>query len=147
MAREAWKISQETSVGFTGPRVLGTLAMMTSDPAERRAAMAEGERLLGEGAILYNHFCFSRDAIEMSLEVGDLDTVDRFVAALENYTRAEPLPWTDLVMARAGALAAYRRGRRDDQTIFALKDAREQAQRGGLYVLVPALDVALEALR
>jgi class 3 adenylate cyclase/tetratricopeptide (TPR) repeat protein len=142
-AREAWKVSQATSVGFSGPRILGTLALLTRDPAERKDALAKGEQLLGTETIVYNHFCFCRDAIDVSLDDHDWDAADRYAAALKRYAESEPLPWTELVISRAKALAAFGRGLRDDRTIAALKSARDEARRAGLNIAVPALDAAL----
>ena len=79
------------------------------------------------------------------LENWQLDSsVDRYAVALGEYSRAEPLPWTDLVIARARALTAYGRGARDDRTISALTEARERARRAALHLYVPALDAALQ---
>jgi tetratricopeptide (TPR) repeat protein len=143
LIREAWKISRETSVGFSGPRVLSTLALATEDPAERRQALEEGEWLLDANAIRYNHLCFCRDAIDVSLGVGDWGAVHRYATALEDYTRAESLPWADLFIARGRALATFRRGAGDDGTIRALGQLRDEARRVGLHAAVPALDAAL----
>ena len=143
LIQEAWKISCETSVGFSGPRVLSTLALATEDPAARQQALEEGERILKANAIRYNHLCFCRDAIDVSLGAGDWDAVHRYATALEDYTRAEPLPWADLFIARGRALAAFRSGVGDDGTVRALKQLRDEAQRVSLHTAVPALDAAL----
>ncbi|HEX9583112.1 MAG TPA: hypothetical protein VGB36_01245, partial [Gammaproteobacteria bacterium] len=61
----------------------------------------------------------------------------------EDYTRDEPLPWTDFFIARGRALAAFGRGRRDEVTMQALRRLHDQAARTGLRVALPALASAL----
>ena len=103
-------ISRETALGFSGPSVLGALALTTDDAEVRREALAEGERLLRAGSVAHNHFRFYRDAIDASLRAGEWDEAERLAAALEDFTRPEPLPWTDFYVARGRALAAWGRG-------------------------------------
>ena len=64
-------ISCESGITFSGPWVLGALAMITDDPATRRWALAEGEKILARGCVFHNYFWFYRDAIEVSLETED----------------------------------------------------------------------------
>jgi hypothetical protein len=64
---------------------------------------------------------------------------------LEAYTSAEPLPWSDLIIARGRALAAHGRGKRDDAIAAELRRLRDELDRVDLKVLVPALDAALGA--
>jgi len=142
---EALSISRETGVGFVGPGILGALAVVTDDPAARRRALDEGEEWLRKGCVGHNYFYFYRDAIDASHGSQDWDGADRFAAALEVYTGAEPLPWSDLIIARGRALAAYGRGKRDDAIATELRRLRDQADRVGLKVLVPAIDAALGA--
>ncbi len=143
LLRNAMKVSRDTGVGFAGPRVLGTLAMATRDPEEREQALKDGEALLRAGAVGHNHFLFYRDAVEASLGAGDWDGAERYAAALEDYTRSEPLPWTDFFMARGRALAAFGRGDRDEATTVALERLRDEAERLGLVSALPAIEKAL----
>lgn len=66
-------------------------------------------------------------------------------AALEDYTRADPLPWSDFFIARARVLAAYGREKRDYATMQELKRLRDEAERIGLKTALPALEEALAA--
>jgi hypothetical protein len=74
---------------------------------------------------------------------GNWEKVDRYASALEDYTRAEPLPWTDLFIARGRTLAAFGRGKRDDTTIHELQRVRDEAEGLGLKTALPALEEAL----
>ena len=143
LAEEAVSISRETGITFRGPTALGVLAIVTDDPKRRRSALVEGERLLREGCVGHNHLWFYRDAMEACLDSGHWDDVERFAAALEDYTRVEPLPWTDFFIARGRALAVYGRGRRDAGTITELQRLRDEADRVGLKLAMAALEAAL----
>ena len=145
LAEEAFAISQESGVSFSGPWVLGGLALITDDPAKRRWALDEGERLLGDGCVSHNYFRFYRDAIETSLDTGEWDRAEGYANSLEDYTRAEPLPWTDLFIAWGRALAAHGRGARGEETLASLTRLKAEAETAGLLAAVPAIDRALAA--
>ena len=109
---EAMAISRETGLGFHGPNILGALAEAAQDPQQRRRALAEGEAIIRGGAVGHNHLRFYPDAITTALDLGEWDEAERYAEALEDYTRPEPLPWSDFFVARGRALAALGRGRR-----------------------------------
>ena len=80
---------------------------MASDaPTARQEALKEAEELLRAGAVSHNHLLFPRDAIEAYLEAGDWEGVERSAAGLAQYTRSEPLPFSNFYVARARALAS-----------------------------------------
>ncbi len=136
-------ISRETALGFSGPSVLGALALTTDDPQVRREALAEGESLLRDGSVAHNHFRFYRDAIDASLRVGEWSEAERLASALEDFTRPEPLPWTDFYIARGRALAAWGRGQMDDTTKSMLIHLMDEARHAGLRLALPALEEVL----
>jgi class 3 adenylate cyclase/tetratricopeptide (TPR) repeat protein len=142
--RQALAISRETGMAFLGPAILGGLAHITLDPQERRAALAEGERLLATGSVSHNYLLFYQRAIETALEQRSWSEAERYAQALADYTQPEPLPYIDAVVARAKALAALGRGRQDPDTVEALRRAREQAEAiGWRRSMIPDLDAAL----
>ena len=136
-------ISRETALGFSGPSVLGALALTTDDPQVRHEALAEGESLLRAGSVAHNHFRFYRDAIDATLRVSAWSEAERLASALEDFTRPEPLPWTDFYIARGRALAAWGRGQRDDTKRGRLIQLSDDARRAGLHLALPALEEAL----
>jgi class 3 adenylate cyclase/tetratricopeptide (TPR) repeat protein len=136
-------ISRETGAGFAGPRVLAELARNTDNPAARRQALHEGEKILREGAVSHNHFYFYADGMDAHLESKQWDEVDRYAAALEEFTRPEPVPWCDFFIARGRTLAAYGRANRDDSTLQELQRLRGEAERVGLRMALPAIAAAL----
>jgi hypothetical protein len=143
LCERAAVICRETGVGFVGPQVLAELALNTDDPAVRRQALQEGESMLNEGVVSHNHFHFYRDSIEAGLVNREWDEVDRYAIALEDFTRPEPLPWCDFFIARGRTLASYGRGNRDDAMMQELGRLRDEAERVGLKIFVPALETAL----
>ncbi len=139
------EISRETGTSYMGPTLLGALAYLATGPAERRAALAEGEQLLAGGSVSHNYYWFYQYAIETALESEEWSEAERYAAALEAYTRAEPTPWAAILVGRGRALAAIGRGQRDRNTIQKLEEVREQARTIGWLAALPALDTALAA--
>ena len=90
--------------------------------------MEEGEQILRSGAVSHNHFWFYRDAMDTSLRVGEWDSVERFAASLEAFTRPEPLPWSDFFIAHGRTLAAFGRGKRDERTFSELRRLRDEGK-------------------
>ena len=145
LLRRALAISRETGISFAGPWILGHLAVTTDAPAERRAALAEGEEILAKGSVGHNHLWFYRYAMEASLDAGAWAEAERYAASLEDYTRSEPLPWADFLVAYGRALVAHGRGRRDDWTLGELRRLRDEAGSVAFVTTLPAIEQALTA--
>jgi hypothetical protein len=143
MLREALAICREAGMQFCGPKVTSALSRTVNDPAEREALLAEGKEMLGRGAVGHNHLWFYRDSIEALLSAGDGVGALEYVAALENYTRAEPLPWSDLFAARGRLLAGAAQANVDDVMREELNRVRTALREAGLKPFLPALDAAL----
>ncbi|MCZ6575191.1 MAG: tetratricopeptide repeat protein [Gammaproteobacteria bacterium] len=143
LLQKALSISRETGNTFIGPVILGALAVVTGDPAVRRQALDEGVDILRKGCVSHNYLLFYRYAMEAALDSGDWDGVERYAAALEDYTRPEPLPWSNFLIARGRALAAYGRGVRDEVTMQELQCLRDEAERVGLKAALPPLEKVL----
>jgi hypothetical protein len=143
MVREGIAISRESGIAYMGPMLLGILARITEDAEERRSALAEAEALLAAGTISHNYLWFYHEAIETALAGGAWAEARRYAAALEDYTRAEPLPWAEFHIARGRALAAWGEGARDAATTESLQRLGEQARRAQLMRALPALERAL----
>ena len=128
---EAWTISEQTSHGFHRRGRAGAMALAAADDDERRNALAKGEALLREYSIAHCHIWFNRDAIQASLDCGAWSEAERYANALEEFTREEPLPWTDFPVAVARALAAAGRGTPDPRRAAGLpRHGRRAAGRG-----------------
>jgi tetratricopeptide (TPR) repeat protein len=147
-AEEAVKVSRETGPAFVGPFALGVLARTTADQAVRKRALEEAEALLEAGAVSHNHLLFGRDAIDACLDAGDWHAAERYAAALENYARLEPLPFSDFHIARARALAAHGRGSMAAAPLaMELGRLRAESERLGLLVALPTIEKLIEELR
>jgi class 3 adenylate cyclase/tetratricopeptide (TPR) repeat protein len=147
LLEEGIEVCRETGLRFMGPELLGALAVATDDPATRERVLTEGEAILLSGCPSHNYLFFYRDAIEASLAVGTWDEAERYAAALEEYTRSEPLPWADFVIARGCALAKWGRGQRESDTAAELERLAAEAERIGLRVGLPVLRQALDQHR
>jgi class 3 adenylate cyclase/tetratricopeptide (TPR) repeat protein len=138
-AAEAVEICRGTGPTFLGPIVLGLQARIIENQAARHAALDEADALIQVGAVSHNELLFRRDAIEICLEDGDWDRAERYAAALETYTRAEPLPWSAFYVDRGRALAAAGRG----ECTAGLERLLEQGERLGLRISLPKIEAAL----
>ena len=145
LAKKALDLALQFGPRFCGPKIYGTLAVASDDDEETSRHLTEGERLLAEGCVSHNHITFYPDAIKVTLAMSDWDEAERYADALEAYTSAEPLPYTDFCIAHGRALAAFGRGKRDDATLQELLRLRDEAAAVGLVTALPALDDALAA--
>ena len=142
LAEEALDVSRRSEMTFHGAYVLGVVALTTADPGVRRRAVREAEDILRSGCVGHNYFWFYRDAIETCLNAGEWDEAERFAAALESYTREEPLPWSAFYIGRGRALAAVGRGKADERTAATIERLHDQALKVGLKSALPALERA-----
>ena len=142
---QAASITRDAGRAFNAGRIFGALALVAGDIAAREGALDEGETALREGSVGHNYFWFYRFAMDALLNVGDWERVEAYAAAFEDYTRAEPLPWTEFFIARGRTLAAFGQGNRDEATIRELQRLRDEADRTGFKAALPALEEALSA--
>jgi DNA-binding SARP family transcriptional activator len=106
---EGAALAREAARTYCGPWALASLALATDDPDGCRALLDEGERWLADGCVSHNYFEYYRYAIEVGVRSADWERVRRAADALDAYTRQERLPWSDLVIRTARALAAASR--------------------------------------
>jgi hypothetical protein len=130
---------------YTGPWVLAALALVTRDADKRAAALAESERLLGEGCVSHAYLHFYDLGIECALELGDADLAQRYAQALLDYTAREPLPFADLHAQRGMLLARTARGERTTELQRELFALAEEARVRQVLVALPRLESALAA--
>lgn len=140
----AVEISARVGHGFTGPRIMGVLALCLNTPQARRDALEKGEKLLAAGAVAHNHLEFYPDAINVSLQLGDWTNAKRFASAFENFTRQEPLPWANFIVARGRTLAAWGENQRDKIIVERLRELQNRAKSAKMEFLLPAINAALK---
>ena len=102
---QALAYGRESGNRFFGPVILSFEARMQDDPTERERCRAEAEALLADGGIGHSPIAYHRIGIEDALARGEWERMRAHVAALEACTRDEPLPYTDLLIARGRVLA------------------------------------------
>jgi predicted ATPase len=114
--------------------VLSVLARVTPDDTRRQQAITEGKCWLDRGSLGHNHLHFYQNLIDVSLNRNDPEGAAQYAQALDRFTQAEPLPWSDFYIARGRLLAEVQQ-----QGVAAghLQQARqllETARSMGLYV-------------
>jgi len=140
---DALAICHEVGMQFCGPGVHSALARAVEANDECGRLLTHGEELLGRGAVGHNHLWFYRDAIEAMLLAGDAGGALRYADMLEEYTRAEPLPWSQLFAARGRALARTLQGHTNSVTRGELARVRDELTHTGFQAFLPQLDGAL----
>lgn len=145
LVRQAVPITRETGPGFTAPFALGCLARASDDKDERKAAIDEAESMLASVTVGHNYFWFYREVMQGALERGEWEDARRFADALEDYTSAEPLPWSDFFVARARVLATAGEGRRNETLTTELVRVRDIAVTVGFKAALTAIENALTA--
>ena len=138
--REAYLKAHETEFATFGPLVLGAIAKNTSDADTRRHTLSEGRRLLARGGgIAHNHLWFHRDAIDAYLGMNNWGQALESAAALEYFTRTEPLAWSDFYVRRARVLARHYRDGASEETANEIHTLIGIAEGSGLNSALPAL--------
>jgi class 3 adenylate cyclase/predicted ATPase len=138
LVREGLAASEETSPRFVGPMLYGLLGLIETERPAREAAVAAGEALLANGAGGHNHFWFRRYAIEAALQAEQWNEAEAHADALARRMAAEPLPYSDLIVARGRILARMGRGTACDEDLGKLAALRAEAT---------AADFRIDALR
>jgi tetratricopeptide (TPR) repeat protein len=143
LLREALALCRDVGMQFNGPQAYGALSRAVEDKAEQNRALAEGEELLRRGAVGHNHLVFYRDAIEAMLAAADARGVLHYADMLEEYTRSEKLPWSELFVARGRALARSLGGTIHDSLRKELIGVQAALRDTGLRAFLPPVEAAL----
>ena len=112
----ALALARETGMRFCGPLVLGLKARISDDARDREHCRAEAETLLAQGCVGHNSIGYYRYAIEDALARCEWWRGLEHAGALESYTAAEPLPYSDFLIAR-GRLLVKLASRPDDSVL------------------------------
>ena len=138
----AVEVVRKVGVTFIGPAVFATAATLAEDDEEGRKFLQEGESILDSGCVAHNHFWFAQSAIERALAIGDWDEAERYAARLEAYTREQPLPSSDFLIAWARSLAAWGRGDQSETVLAELKRLHHIAVQHGLKLFSTRLEIS-----
>jgi tetratricopeptide (TPR) repeat protein len=125
----ALALSLETGIHFRGPPVLALKARMEDDAQKRERDFAEAAALIAEGGIGHSPIGLHRLAIDNALERSEFPRALEHTDALERYTSAERLPYTDLLIARGRVLVDLAANPGDAALVTELVRLRREAQR------------------
>jgi class 3 adenylate cyclase len=139
----ALDLSRQSGPAFLAAAVFGKLGLLARDAIERKQALAQGEALLQQNCIGHCRVYFCRDAIEASLAANEWNQALHYAGIMEEFTRPEPLPWTDLLIARARALVALGTDGADTNSTVQLRKIRGEIERAGFVPALAAIDAAL----
>jgi hypothetical protein len=96
--------------------------------------------------VSHSHLHFYENAIEVCLAGGEIERAQRYVQALRQYTRREPLPWSEFLVRRALALAAVAGGQTSDSVCEELQALAQEAEAAGLVTALPGIEAALSRM-
>jgi tetratricopeptide (TPR) repeat protein len=122
-------IARASGMAFGGPIILGLRQRMVGDPVERERGEAEASDLFASGSIAHNQIGYRRHVIEDAIARRDWPRALAHAAALEEYTRAEPLPSCDFIIARARVIAALAAQPEDPDSLRELARLKDEAAR------------------
>ena len=125
----ALALFRETGMRFWGPMALALRARLQDDERERERDRAEAEALLAQGCASHNHIGYHRIGIEDALARGEWPRALAHAAALERYSAAEPLPYSDFLIARARVLVGLAARPADPALLAELARLRAEAAR------------------
>lgn len=120
--REGCDVAERTRRGFHGAELYAQLAYLTPDKAESQAALAKVETILAEGFVGHSPLRAYPVAAATALRWDEFARAERYLDALAQFTRPEPLPYTDFYIAYWRAAIAAR------QRPDAARDAHAEAQ-------------------
>ncbi len=132
-------------MSYRGPTALGIYALTIDDPDLRHDILQEAEEILAGDCLDHNYLDFYEDAMQVCLQSGEWDEVDRYAQALEDYTAAEPIPRCTLLIDRGRVLATYGRGYHNQDIIQELRRVHDETSRVELKFALPELDAALQS--
>jgi tetratricopeptide (TPR) repeat protein len=140
---EALALARQTGMAFGGPLIWSAVGHVARSEAEAKSALEQAEAVLRQPCLSHCHLHFYRNAIDLSLQWGAWDEALRYAAALENYVRHEPLPWSTLLIERARALADAGAGRKSPALFHKLREVRAELQQVGMLSALPDVDRVL----
>jgi hypothetical protein len=81
--------------------------------------------------------------MEVSLRLQRWDDVERYGKNLQDYAKADPLPWSTFAVERARALARHGKGMNDADTMNELRRLQKTASIASMATAKQAIDAAL----
>lgn len=146
LSAEAEVIVRKVGMAFIGPIVLAQRSELSLDRQVQKRYINEAEQLLDAGCVSHNHFWVARSAIEINLQRKNWSEVERIAQRLECYTADQPLEWSDFVIARGRALAAWEQGDHGVEIRDHLQALSAQASMAKMLKFSKAIETALASV-
>ena len=154
-ADQAIDIARSTGFLYVGAIAYGIKALvMKQGQKERLQVLAAGEELLASNTMSQNYFWFLRDAIEVSLIEQSWQQAGHYADLLQQYTKRQPLPWSDCYIEIARCTLALRQPQGSSEKGGSANDERnrwverviglrQQCQQGGMVAAGQLIDKLL----
>ncbi|PVV08856.1 MAG: hypothetical protein B6D77_10955 [gamma proteobacterium symbiont of Ctena orbiculata] len=139
--QRAYQAALDSVPTHTAPFILGVLARVTRDEKQRQDAIHDGQRYLDQGSLSHNYLHFYQNMIEVHLHKREPDRMLFYADALAEYTREEPLPWSDFYIARGRLLAQNLRSEGDREVSLQAKQLLDAAAKAGIHTGTQALKI------
>ncbi|MEW8292526.1 MAG: BTAD domain-containing putative transcriptional regulator [Candidatus Thiodiazotropha endolucinida] len=129
----AYQAALDSVPTHIAPYILGVLARVTRNEKQRQDAIREGQRYLDQGSLSHNYLHFYQNMIEVYLHKAEPERMHYYADALAEYTRAEPLPWSDFYIERGRLLALNLTGKCDRESSRQAERLLEAAAKAGIH--------------
>ncbi|MES9972357.1 MAG: BTAD domain-containing putative transcriptional regulator [Candidatus Thiodiazotropha sp.] len=137
--QRAYRAALDSVPTHTAPFILGVLARVTRDEKQRQDAIREGQRYLDQGSLSHNYLHFYQNMIEVHHHKHEAERILYYADALAEYTRDEPLPWSDFFIARGRLLAQHLGSKNDREMSLQAKQLLQTAAKTGIHTGTRAL--------
>lgn len=123
---------------YIRPWALSAAARAMSDSDEADRLFREADAILGaDSSTGQNHFHVRENQIAKGLAQKDWGAVELAALKLEEFTKPEPLPWTDFHIKRGRVIAMWGRGDEDDSFADHLVDLRRTRDETSIAIWLP----------
>ncbi|MEW8029610.1 MAG: BTAD domain-containing putative transcriptional regulator [Candidatus Thiodiazotropha sp.] len=129
----AYQAALDSVPTHIAPYILGVLARVTRDENQRHDAIREGQRYLDQGSLSHNYLHFYQNMIEVYLHKAEPERMLYYADALAEYTRHQPLPWSDFYIERGRLLALNLTGKCDRKSSRQAESLLEAAAKAGIH--------------
>ena len=130
----AARLPSDSLVSTAGIRRAAPSAPPYTNRRERRPRIAPVDRLLWSVVAKLRKL-----GVDAALSLGESRRAEHWAEALEVYTKPEALPWSEIFIARRGALARHGTDRCDEGAFDEIRRLREKVERVGLQRAMRAL--------
>ncbi|MFY0612784.1 MAG: hypothetical protein JXQ99_14725 [Hyphomicrobiaceae bacterium] len=123
---------------LTAPWALAVMALARIAEPEGHKHLTQARALLGSRFFTsHNHFRVSLAEMEFGLRHEDWSGIDQGATNLEEFTKGEPLPWTNFHIKRGRAIAKWGRGEHDDAYAALLEEVTNVRRDLGMKIWLP----------